>query len=80
MERQAEMITDGVRALILEYFGYKTKVFEFISDVHTPKNVLIVGTKATIASSRKLEILQQIKEIKQYFGIGTHYLERVLED
>ena len=23
------MVTDGIRALILEYFGYKTKVFEF---------------------------------------------------
>jgi hypothetical protein len=37
LERQAEMVTDGIRALILEYFGYKTKVFEFISDAHTPK-------------------------------------------
>ena len=45
MERQAEMVTDGLRALILEYFGYKTKVMEFISDVHTPKNVLVVGVK-----------------------------------
>jgi len=37
MERQAEMVTDGIRALILEYYGYSTKVFEFISDAHTPK-------------------------------------------
>jgi SAM-dependent methyltransferase len=37
LERQAEMVTDGIRSLILEYFGYKTKIFEFISDVHTPK-------------------------------------------
>ena len=29
----------------MEYFGYKTKVFEFISDAHTPKNVLVVGVK-----------------------------------
>ncbi len=45
VERQAEMVTDAMRAMILEHFGYATKVFEFISDVHTPKNVLIVGTK-----------------------------------
>ncbi|RZL05131.1 MAG: SAM-dependent methyltransferase, partial [Pedobacter sp.] len=31
MERQAEMATDGLRALLMEYAGYKTKVFEFIS-------------------------------------------------
>jgi len=47
MERQAEMVTDGIRALILEYCGYKTKVFEFISDAHTPKNVLVVGIKTS---------------------------------
>lgn len=48
LERQAEMVTDGIRALILEYFGYKTKVFEFISDAHTPKNVLVVGVKRSL--------------------------------
>ena len=44
-ERQAEIITDAIRALMLEAYGYKTKVFEFIATEHTPKNVLIVGVK-----------------------------------
>lgn len=86
MERQAEMVTDGIRALILEYFGYKTKVFEFISDAHTPKNVLIVGTKTMITSQqeqareeRKADIKKKIAETKAYFGIGYHHLERLLE-
>lgn len=78
LERQAEMITDGIRSLILEYFGYKTKVFEFISDVHTPKNVLIVGTKSGISDQRKSDILIEILKIKQYFGIGTHHLEKIM--
>ncbi|MDR6784261.1 SAM-dependent methyltransferase [Pedobacter africanus] len=84
MERQAEMVTDGIRALVLEYFGYKTRAFEFISDVHTPKNVLVVGIriKAEAASgraeeSRKAEIRQKIAESKAYFGIGYHHLERL---
>lgn len=42
-ERQAEIVTDAIRAAILEAYGYKTKVFEFIETEHTPKNVLIVG-------------------------------------
>lgn len=87
LERQAEMVTDGLRALILEYFGYKTKVFEFVSDVHTPKNVLVVGIKNKEQGLRskeqgtrnKDEVLQRIKETKQYFGIGYHHLERLLE-
>ena len=86
MERQAEMVTDGIRALILEYFGYKTKVFEFISDAHTPKNVLIVGTKTMITAQqeqareeRKADIKKKIADTKAYFGIGYHHLERLLE-
>lgn len=87
LERQAEMVTDGIRALILEYFGYKTKVFEFISDAHTPKNVMIVGVRSKDKRARnkdkgaksKEEILKKIKESKAYFGIGYHHLERLLE-
>ncbi|RZL18955.1 MAG: SAM-dependent methyltransferase, partial [Pedobacter sp.] len=79
LERQAEMVTDGIRALILEYFGYKTKVFEFISDAHTPKNVLVVGIKSKDKGAKsKDEILQKIKETKAYFGIDYHHLERLL--
>src|SRR5690606_41785482 len=42
MERQAEMVTDGLRALILKYFVYHTIEYQFISDKHTQNNVLIV--------------------------------------
>lgn len=86
LERQAEMVTDGIRALILEYFGYKTKVFEFISDAHTPKNVLVVGVKkspkslvGSPMSDRQKVILEKIKASKEYFGIGYHHLERLLD-
>ena len=84
LERQAEMVTDGIRAMILEYYGYKTKVFEFISDAHTPKNVLVVGVKRTESSKNKdqseekAKILQKIKDTKAYFGIDYHHLERLL--
>ena len=77
LERQSEMVTDGLRALILEYFGYATKVFQFISDAHTPKNVLIVGVKkSAISLAEKEVILQKIQQTKKYFGIGFHHLEK----
>lgn len=79
LERQAEMVTDGIRALILEYFGYKTKVFEFISDAHTPKNVLVVGQKSKDQVTNKEELLEKIRQTKAYFGIGYHHLEKLLE-
>lgn len=78
MERQAEMVTDGIRALIMEYFGYQTKVFQFVSYAHTPKNVLVVGEKKSTNAQRQEEILAKIKSTKTYFGIGYHHLERLV--
>ena len=77
LERQAEMVTDGIRALVLEYFGYKTKVFEFISDAHTPKNVLIVGTKGKRSEKSQAAALEKIRDAKRFFGIEYHHLERL---
>ena len=77
LERQAEMVTDGIRALILEYYGYATKVFDFISDAHTPKNVMIVGIKNNKAAVKRTEIPAKIKELKKYFGIEYHHLEQL---
>jgi len=78
MERQAEMVTDSMRAMILEYHGYKTKVMEFISDAHTPKNVMIVGIKDDKKVYKDEDILLQFQEAKAYFGIDYHHLERLL--
>ncbi|MCX2478987.1 SAM-dependent methyltransferase [Pedobacter sp. MC2016-15] len=78
LERQAVMVTDGIRALILEYFGYKTKVFEFISEANTPKNVLITGSKVKGTKIKHDDISTKIKDTKSYFGIGYHHLERLL--
>lgn len=78
LERQAEMVTDGMRALVMEYFGYKTKAMQFISDAHTPKNVLLIGVKQTISSDKQKELLKKIRDTKNYFGIGYHHLERLM--
>ena len=78
MERQAVMITDAIRALIMEYFGYKTQIMEFIEMEHTPKNVLLVGRKVAEPSAEEKErILNEIKSIKERYGIERHYLEKV---
>ncbi len=77
-ERQTEIITDAIRALTLEAYGYKTKVFEFISTEHTPKNVLIVGIKKKNYSGIDESKLSQIKNIKDLYGIEYHYLEKLL--
>ena len=45
LERHAEFVTDALRAALLEWAGYETKVFEFISTEHTAKNLMIAATK-----------------------------------
>ena len=77
LERQAVMITDTIRALVLEYFGYKTQVMEFIEMEHTPKNVLLVGKKTKARVDREA-ILGQIEALKKQYGISRHYLETLL--
>lgn len=44
-ERIAALVTDGLRAEMLEQMGYDTQVLEFIDMEHTPKNILIRGVK-----------------------------------
>jgi hypothetical protein len=75
LERQAEMVTDTIRSLILEAHGYKTKVFDFIEEEDTPKNVLIVGTKAISSDIIFKENMDKVKALKEMFGIKEHYLE-----
>ena len=78
LERHAEMLTDGVRALLLEYHGYQTKVVQFVSDMHTPKNAMIIATKKSVSSTKQAEISEKLQSLKAYFGIGYHHLERLL--
>ncbi|MGY6647378.1 class I SAM-dependent methyltransferase [Wenyingzhuangia sp. IMCC45574] len=74
-ERQFEMITDTIRALILEKNQYSTKVFEFISNEHTRKNVMLVGSKNNKKVDKK-GIDEKIKDLKDQYHIDYHYLEK----
>ncbi len=75
MERQAELLTDGIRALLMESKGYTTKVLEFVPVEHTAKNLMIIGVK----QGKPRDISQQLNEIKRQFGISEHFLERLLD-
>ena len=77
--RQAEILTDTIRALILESYGYQTKVFEFIATDHTPKNILITALKTKDISVPDLTILEEVNTLKSTFGIAFHELEHLLE-
>lgn len=79
MGQQAEMVTDTLRALLLEAHGYKTQVFEFVSLEHTSKNKMILAVKHE-TSGRHTDVLEQIKTIKEFYGIGRQTLEELLKE
>lgn len=54
-ERMAALITDGLRADLLEQKGYKVQVLEFIDMEHTPKNILIRAVKKEQILPRSLK-------------------------
>jgi len=43
--RLADMLTDGMRSLMLEARGYDVSVVEYISPLETPKNLMIRAIK-----------------------------------
>ena len=77
--QEAEMLTDGLRALLLEANGYDTQVFEFVSLEHTSKNKMILAQKRKTPRDSSA-ILQQIAAIKSFYGIAEHCLELLLEN
>ncbi len=77
MEREAEILTDSLRALYLEACGYKTKVMEFISTEHTPKNLLIIAEKHSQKVSD--DVWLRIDALKDIWGLKEHYLESLVK-
>ena len=77
-ERQAEIITDTLRALIMEKYGYQSHIQEFIEAEHTPKNVLLSGYRTNKPINTDL-IDQKIAQLKADFGIKEHFLEKALQ-
>jgi hypothetical protein len=75
--QEAEMLTDGLRALLLEASGYDTQVFEFISLEHTNKNKMILAVRRASPKPAD-EVLDQIREIKRFYGIREQALETLL--
>jgi methyltransferase len=63
-ERFAALLTDGIRARILEIMGYKANVFEFIDMEHTPKNIMIRSVKSNkpVDNKRKEDLDRVIEE------------------
>jgi SAM-dependent methyltransferase len=78
LEHEAETLTDGLRAMLLDANGYAAKVFEFVGVEHTPKNNMIVGTRID-RKTDKVEVNNRIKALMDFYGVREQRLWRLLE-
>lgn len=65
-ERMAALLTDGLRAKLLENAGYETQILEFIDMEHTPKNLLIRAVKRQEASDG---VPAELKQCMEFFHV-----------
>ncbi len=68
-ERMSALITDAVRANMLEEQGYEVQILEFIDMEHTPKNILIRAVKRQDGNAGKKDTKVQI--MTESLGIET---------
>jgi len=55
-------LTETLRKLALESFGYKVDMFEFISTRHTPKNILLRAEKKRTCNNESLEMYRGLRD------------------
>ncbi len=77
-QRQADLVTDAARCLLMEAQGYKVKVIEFVSTEHTAKNILIAGIRA--GDVDRAAALRQYEALKIFMKFETHHLEQRLAE
>jgi hypothetical protein len=77
--QEADMVTDTLRALLLEAHGYDAKVFEFVGLEETSKNKMILAVKRAAARPDQRDRAQgDIAALKAFYRITSQHLEALL--
>ncbi len=79
-ERLSEWVTDGLRLLVLEHAGYRTKAIEFVGSEHTAKNVMLAAVRRNdpLPPAQVAEAAARIAAFRTHFGIASHALDPLL--
>jgi len=67
-DRFSALLTDAIRANILQYYGYKTNVMEFVDFENSPKNLLIRAVKTNNSLNPKIK--EEIDAILREYNIS----------
>ncbi|WP_055069858.1 class I SAM-dependent methyltransferase [Clostridium massiliamazoniense] len=79
-ERVAALMTDAVRANLLEAIGYKTQLLEFIDIAHSPKNILIRASKGKVSKEKREKALNEVKSLMNKFNLEPTLFKLLQED
>ena len=79
-ERVAALMTDAIRANILESCGYKTQLLEFIDISHSPKNILIRASKGNVSKEKREKALTEVNNLVNEFKFEPTLLKLVKND
>src|SRR3954454_6629980 len=74
--RQADLVTDALRASALEMLGYRVEVMEFVSAEHTAKNVMLRAERAPSAARARRAGAEYV-ELRDRWGVDPA-IERLL--
>ena len=78
-ERMAALMTDAVRANLLEECGYDTQILEFIDMEHTPKNILIRAVrKNQMKYHAGTKVREELTKLEEFLHISPK-LQTLLE-
>jgi SAM-dependent methyltransferase len=66
--RQADLVTDALRASALETLGYKVDVIEFVATEHTPKNVMLRAQRGR-SPARERRARQEYLELRDHWRV-----------
>lgn len=79
-ERIAALMTDSVRANLLECAGYKTQLLEFIDISHSPKNILIRASKSNVSKEKKEKSLKEVNNLIETFNFNPTLFNLLKDD
>jgi hypothetical protein len=78
LSRTAQLITDGLRSLMLEKEGYSTRMLEFVDTEHTPMNIMITAVRG--AGVGYADAAAEIDAVFELYGIEHQHLRHLLLD
>lgn len=79
-ERMSALLTDSIRAAVLEDMGYEVDMIEFIDFAHSPKNIMLRCTRKRAPYRRGTPRIDEARALAERYGFRQTLLELIKQD